>query len=142
LGHVLRWDNLVSNLNMILCCIFWFNPIIWLLDNRLLKEREEACDEMVLSWSGAGEIYASSLRKICRLCLSSRISGLSAAGGSKLKHRLERLKIHDGREKISVVQKALVSAVIGGSLLVTVVTAMQPPDKVIGKVNKQGCGPR
>src|SRR5437762_333180 len=30
MAHVLRWDNLVSNLNMVLCCLFWFNPIVWL----------------------------------------------------------------------------------------------------------------
>jgi beta-lactamase regulating signal transducer with metallopeptidase domain len=80
LGHVLRWDNLVSNLNMILCCIFWFTPVIWLIDRRPLKEREEACDEMVLCWSGTADIYARSLRKIYRLCLISHVSGLSTAG--------------------------------------------------------------
>lgn len=136
LGHVLRWDNLVSNMNMILCCILWFNPIVWLLDNRLLKEREEACDEMVLRWSGTGEIYASSLRKICRFCLTSRVSGLSTAGGSKLKYRLERLMTNDGDKRFSLVQGALVSAVICGSVMLTVVAAMQPGDKVIGQANK------
>ena len=81
MGHVLRWDNLVSNLNMILCCIFWFNPIIWLIDNWLLKEREEACDEMVLRWSGTGEVYASSIKKIYRFCLI--VSSLRSVGSRR-----------------------------------------------------------
>jgi beta-lactamase regulating signal transducer with metallopeptidase domain len=135
MGHVLRWDNLVSNLNMILCCIFWFNPIIWLIDNWLLKEREEACDEMVLRWSGTGEVYASSIKKIYRFCLISRVSGLSAAGGSKLKHRLENIVANAHGKPFSIAHKLLVGIVISGSVLLTVIAAMQPGDLVVAKTN-------
>ena len=131
LGHVLRWDNLVSNLNMILCCIFWFTPIIWLIDRRLLKEREEACDEMVLCWSGTADIYARSLRKIYRLCLISHVSGLSAAGGSKLKHRLERIQNDNTQQRFSSVHKALVTTVIVGSVLLSVVAGVRPADAFV-----------
>ena len=131
LGHVLRWDNLVSNLNMILCCIFWFTPIIWLIDRRLLKEREEACDEMVLCWSGTADIYARSLRKIYRLCLISHVSGLSTAGGSKLKHRLERIQNDYTQRRLSSVHKALVTTVIVGSVLFSVVAGMRPADAFV-----------
>jgi beta-lactamase regulating signal transducer with metallopeptidase domain len=131
LGHVLRWDNLVSNLNMILCCIFWFTPIIWLIDRRLIKEREEACDEMVLCWSGTADIYARSLRKIYRLCLISHVSGLSTAGGSKLKHRLERIQNDDTQRRFSSVHKALVTTVIVGSVLLSVVAGVRPADAFV-----------
>jgi beta-lactamase regulating signal transducer with metallopeptidase domain len=131
LGHVLRWDNLVSNLNMILCCIFWFTPIIWLIDRRLLKEREEACDEMVLRWSGTADIYARSLRKIYRLCLISHVSGLSAAGGSKLKHRLERIQNDNPQRRLSSVHKAFVTMVIVGSVLLSVVAGGRPTDAFV-----------
>jgi len=131
LGHVLRWDNLVSNLNMVLCCIFWFTPIIWLIDRRLLKEREEACDEMVLCWSGTADIYARSLRKIYRLCLKSHVSGLSAAGGSKLKHRLELIQNDDTQRRFSSVHKALVSTVIVGSVLLSVIAGARPADAFV-----------
>jgi beta-lactamase regulating signal transducer with metallopeptidase domain len=131
LGHVLRWDNLVSNLNMILCCIFWFTPIIWLIDRRLLKEREEACDEMVLCWSGTADIYARSLRKIYRICLISHVSGLSTAGGSKLKHRLERIQTDDTQRRFSSVHKALVTTVIIASVLLSVVAGVRPADAFV-----------
>ena len=133
--HVLRWDNLVSNLNMVLCCIFWFNPIIWLIDNWLLKEREEACDELVLRWSGKGEVYASSIKKIYRFCLTSRVSGLSAAGGSKLKHRLKNIMANGHGKRFSLAHKVLVGTVIFGSVLLTVIAAMQPGDLVVAKTN-------
>ena len=135
MAHVLRWDNLVSNLNMVLCCVFWFNPIIWLIDTCLLKEREEACDEVVLRWSGAGEIYASSIKKIYRFCLSSRVSGLSAAGGSKLKHRLERVMANRTGERFSLAHKLLVVTVIVGSVILSVIAGMPPAEKVVAETN-------
>jgi beta-lactamase regulating signal transducer with metallopeptidase domain len=135
LGHVLRWDNLISNLNMILCCLFWFTPIIWLTDRRLLKEREEACDEMVLSWSGAADTYARCLRKIYRLCLISHVSGLSAAGGSKLKRRLERIQNDNAQRRFSSVHKALVTAMIAGTVLFSVVAGIRPADAFVTSNN-------
>jgi beta-lactamase regulating signal transducer with metallopeptidase domain len=130
LAHVLRRDNLVSNLNMILCCVFWFNPLVWLIDTLLLREREEACDDVVLRWSGAGEIYAASIRKIYRLCLTSRISGLSAAGGSTLKRRLERIT-NNHNQRFSLVQKLLVIAVVIGSISLSVIAGLRPSEDFV-----------
>lgn len=135
MAHVLRWDNLVSNLNMVLCCVFWFNPIVWLIDNWLLKEREEACDEVVLRWSGAGEIYASSIKKIYRFCLSSRVSGLSAAGGSRLKNRLDRIVANRTGERFSLAHKLLVATVIAGSVVLSVIAGMSPAERVVADTN-------
>ena len=135
MAHVLRWDNLVSNLNMVMCCVFWFNPIVWLIDTWLLKEREEACDDVVLRWSGAEEIYASSIKKIYRFCLSSRVSGLSAAGGSKLKHRLERIVANRTGERFSLAHRLLVFTVIVGSVVLSLIAAMPPVEKVVAQTD-------
>jgi beta-lactamase regulating signal transducer with metallopeptidase domain len=131
MAHVLRWDNLVSNLNMVLCCVFWFNPIVWVIDTWLLKEREEACDDVVLRWSGSGETYAASIRKIYRFCFTSRMSGLSAAGGSTLKRRLERITTNHSGEKFAITQKLLVLAVVLASISFSVVAGMQPADNFV-----------
>jgi hypothetical protein len=135
LGHVLRWDNLISNLNMILCCLFWFTPIIWLIDRRLLKEREEICDEMVLRWTGTAEVYATSLKKVYRLCLMTHVSGLSAAGGSKLKQRLERIRNGGGERQFSFVQKMLIAAVILGCFALNAIGGMRPADSLVSDSN-------
>ena len=135
LGHVLRWDNLISNLNMILCCIFWFTPIIWLIDRRLLKEREEVCDEMVLSWTGTAEVYATSLKKVYRLCLMTHVSGLSAAGGSKLKQRLERIRNGGGEQQFSFVHKTLIATAILGCFALNAIGGMHPADSLVSDTN-------
>ena len=58
LVHVERWDNLVGDVHMVLCCLFWFHPLLWWLDRRLLAERERACDDRVVALSGASRPYA------------------------------------------------------------------------------------
>jgi BlaR1 peptidase M56 len=40
--HVSRRDNLLGALKMLSCCLFWFRPLIWLIDHKLLAERELA----------------------------------------------------------------------------------------------------
>src|SRR5262249_19106100 len=67
--HIKRADNLSSNFQMLLCCVFWFHPLVWLIDRRLLSERERACDEAVIRLGAASDVYASSLLKVLKFCL-------------------------------------------------------------------------
>jgi bla regulator protein blaR1 len=92
LVHVHRRDNLISHLHMSLCCLFWFHPLVWWIDRRLLVERERACDDRVVELSGASEVYARSLVKVLRLGLGWRLAGVSGAGGADLKGRLEHIR--------------------------------------------------
>ncbi|HEX5733003.1 MAG TPA: M56 family metallopeptidase [Blastocatellia bacterium] len=89
--HVARWDNLASNLNMLLCCLFWFNPLIWLIDRRLLAEREAACDEKVIELGASSTVYAASLLKVFRFSIGWKIAGLSSATGSDLERRVKNI---------------------------------------------------
>ncbi len=134
--HILRWDNLVSNMQMVLCCLFWFNPIVWLIDRFLLQEREQACDEMVLRLGGSKQAYASSIRKIYRFCLGERVSGLSAAGGSNLSRRLERIITGNSDRRLSLGHRLLVISVFSLSLVLSLIAATPRRDPVAigGKV--------
>lgn len=48
LVHLERRDNLVVLLQRILASLLWSYPPTWLIDRKLLEERERACDEEVL----------------------------------------------------------------------------------------------
>jgi beta-lactamase regulating signal transducer with metallopeptidase domain len=89
--HVARWDNLASNLNMLLCCLFWFNPLIWLIDRRLLAEREAVCDEKVIELGASASVYAASLLKVFRFSIGWKVAGLSSATGSDLQRRVKNI---------------------------------------------------
>ncbi|MBO0720712.1 MAG: M56 family metallopeptidase, partial [Blastocatellia bacterium] len=83
--HVTRLDNLLGNAQMLICCLFWFHPLVWLIDRRLLAERELVCDEYVIRYIGEPRVYAESLWKVARFGLGWNLAGVSRAAGSNLK---------------------------------------------------------
>lgn len=88
LVHLERRDNLVVLLQRVLTSLLWFYPPAWLIDKKLLEERERACDEEVLRLTQAPETYASGILKVVGACLDGRIAGASSIGGSSFKRRM------------------------------------------------------
>ena len=43
--HIERRDNLFMALHMVVEAIYWFHPLVWWIEHRLVAERERACDE-------------------------------------------------------------------------------------------------
>ncbi|MBX7219517.1 MAG: M56 family metallopeptidase [Blastocatellia bacterium] len=92
LVHMLRWDNLLAQVHYLLCCILWFHPLVWLVDRRLLTEREQACDETVIEMTGNSTDYATGILKVFRFCLDWKaVAGVSYATGSSLHRRIEHI---------------------------------------------------
>jgi TonB family protein len=91
LVHVRRRDNLISYFQMVLGSFFWFYPVMWIIDRKLVVERELACDEEVLRLGRSSDDYASSLWKVVRFCLGRSIAGVSLVTGSNLKRRIEKI---------------------------------------------------
>jgi len=133
--HVERWDNLVSNIQMALCCVLWFHPFVWLIDRRLLAEREQACDEKVVRIGGASEIYASSITKICRFCLGWKVTGLSSAAGSNLRRRIERIRAGEISVKLSATHRLLMGVMVSGLLILSIAPVLLNSNRVIARIN-------
>ncbi|HKY26674.1 MAG TPA: TonB family protein [Pyrinomonadaceae bacterium] len=92
LVHIIRRDNLVGTLQMIVCAMFWFFPPVWFISRKLFDEREQACDEKVLEVYGAPERYATSILKVVRFCFGWKVAGLpGAGGGSNLRRRIDNI---------------------------------------------------
>ena len=89
LAHVRRPDIAWACLVHLLVSIFWFHPLLWWLERRLLLERERACDEMVVNSGAAARDYASGLVKVCRFHLTGSVAGFAGITGSDLKRRVE-----------------------------------------------------
>jgi TonB family protein len=86
--HIKHRDNLLGNLQMLVCCVFWFHPLVWWLDRKLADERELICDEQVVAVGHAPETYAAALWKVVRFGLGWPVAGASRAAGSNLKRRI------------------------------------------------------
>ena len=61
LAHVRRRDVLQQSVVLLACSLHWFNPLFWKAYRRLLLEREQACDDLVLQAGIEPRAYASDL---------------------------------------------------------------------------------
>jgi bla regulator protein BlaR1 len=91
LMHVRRRDNLIAMLHMGVEAVFWFHPLVWWMERRMVEERERACDEAVVQMGGKPEIYAESLLKACRFCLESPLTCIAGVTGADLKSRIRSI---------------------------------------------------
>jgi len=78
--HVRRHDNLAAATHMVVEALFWFHPMVWWMESRMVEERERACDEAVIEQ----EPDRTSMREPsdgCRFCLESPLVCVSGIAG-------------------------------------------------------------
>ncbi len=71
LAHVRRFDWFVILAGRLLCSIYWFNPLAWMLSRRLSLEAERACDDEVVEREEVTQ-YAAQLVALARGMSTSR----------------------------------------------------------------------
>ncbi|MGC2659682.1 MAG: M56 family metallopeptidase [Bryobacteraceae bacterium] len=116
--HALRSDNLAAMFVHSLVCVFWFHPLLWIVERRLNLEREHACDEVVLACGIPSQTYAASILKVCKIHLFDAVSGVSAATGSCIKLRLDYILKDRHSTRLSYAPKLLIA---GLAILMTTV---------------------
>jgi hypothetical protein len=101
--------------------LFWFHPLVWWLGNRLVEERERACDEAVLQSGHDPADYAEGILKVCKsnLMMPACVAGVS---GSNLKKRIEVIMENRGTRSLTRGKKLLL-AIGGAAVLVAPVFA-------------------
>jgi bla regulator protein blaR1 len=114
--HALRFDNAVAALHMLVEAIFWFHPLVWWMERRLLEERERACDEAVVELGEDAETYAGSLLKTCRFCVALSMPGVAGVTGADLRTRVVRILSEKGIKSLRVRHRML----LGGAAAVMI----------------------
>ena len=121
LVHIQRRDNLVGNMQLALCALLWFHPLVWFISRKLFDEREQACDEKVMEISAAPEVYASSILKVVRFCFGWRVAGVTgAASGSNLRRRIENIMSNNVQRSVSAASRLFAVALLSVGVLVLV----------------------
>jgi uncharacterized protein (TIGR03435 family) len=94
-AHVRRRDGLVSALAGINRCIFWFHPLAWWMERRLVLLAELACDESCVAALGNREEYARLLLDMARVVdgAHGRLQSLALtmAAPSHLRRRIDSI---------------------------------------------------
>src|SRR5207245_1834522 len=112
LAHAKRWDNLTGAFVHTLVCLFWFHPLLWWIERRLIAERESACDEMVVRHGAPPEDYVAGILKVCRFHLAGAVAGTSGVTSSSLKKRMEEIMSYSIRKPIPYAPKLLLGVLI------------------------------
>lgn len=89
--HLRRKDYIIKPIALLITCLHWFNPLIWLAYLLFSEDMERACDEAVLDES-SGQIrkqYASSLLVLSVGKMPTGISTV-AFGERRIQYRIMR----------------------------------------------------
>ena len=119
IAHVRRRDNLTAAVAHAIASVFWFHPLVWWLERRLLAERETACDEAVLRAGARSEDYAAGILKACRMPFDNA-AGYAGATGSNLQRRLEYIMRNDAHLGFSNAIRMLQAASLAVAILLPV----------------------
>jgi uncharacterized protein (TIGR03435 family) len=94
-AHVRRHDGLVAALAGLNRCIFWFHPLAWFLQRKLMLLAEQACDESCVAELGNRQWYARLLVEMASVVDPSRgrlrYHALTMATGSHIHQRIDAL---------------------------------------------------
>jgi beta-lactamase regulating signal transducer with metallopeptidase domain len=131
LTHVTRRDCLTQLLAQVACAFYWFNPFVWFAARRLRVEREQACDDFVLSIGTKPSDYANHLLEIARSMQErsifkwSQTTSVAMARRSQLEGRL--LAILSKENKRGAVSRAAAMSLVALTcVLLLSVAAVRP----------------
>ena len=94
LAHARRGDWILQMAAEALRCVWWFNPLAWMVCARLRRESEHAADDLVLAQGVPAAICATHLVELAREVRKHRRTWLPApamAGSSNLEWRVSTM---------------------------------------------------
>ena len=129
MAHLERKDLWVAAVARIITCMFWFHPLVWWMERRMLKERETACDELVLARGADASDYAGAIAKVCRLVWTGP-EAYAGIADSNLKQRMDHIMTSCIKTTTPRVLQALLGAIATVAVLLPVTGGFlqaQPP---------------
>jgi HEAT repeat protein/beta-lactamase regulating signal transducer with metallopeptidase domain len=90
-AHIKRMDSLTQLLAQLSVAVLWFNPFMWIGYRQLLKERERACDDIVLRDCPDSSAYAGMLLNVARSLTSARLLSQATVAMARKKQLEGRL---------------------------------------------------
>jgi len=115
LAHIARGDLAAQYLAQAACCLYWFQPLVWLAARRQRRERELACDDAVLAAGIAPDEYATHLVELTRLLGARPAAAWNApamAGSPGLESRVRALFAARDRRPLRTRMALAVAAII------------------------------
>ena len=129
--HVRCHDNLAAAVHMLVETIFWFHPLVWWIERRMIDERERACDEAVLRAGNDPDEYAEGILTVCRFTLRTPLACVTGVTGSDLRTRLESIARSDLGARLTVGRRIAIGLLGAAIVGVPVLSGLTPPFHVL-----------
>lgn len=97
-AHIQRRDWLMQTIVQIMCAVYWFNPLVWIVARQMRAEAEIACDDHVLNTGYRSTEYAQHLLEVVRNLRafgSASRTAVAMARRSKIEWRLRAVLTAD-----------------------------------------------
>lgn len=116
LAHIKRNDYLENIFQTIIETILFFNPFVWWISKNIRKERENCCDDHVISITNPVE-YANALVTLEEFRLYANPLTMAAANNKKqLFHRIKRI-MEMRTNNLNLTQKLLALLIVAGTIV-------------------------
>ena len=129
-AHIRAHDNLLAMVHMAVEAIFWFHPLVWWIERRMIDERERACDEAVVRAGKRPADYAEGILAVCRWSHESPVICVSGVTGSDLRTRIEAILANRLGRRLQMTGRLLLAGaaliVIGGPIGIGLLDAAVP----------------
>ena len=137
LAHIRRRDYLVNVFQSVTETLFFYNPVIWIINRRIRKERENCCDDLAVMYSGGILTYAKALASINDIPSKYGFPLLAAASNKYyLLSRITRI-LKQGKMKTTIKDKLIAGFILlsaisiillntGGSIINSNSTSVYP----------------
>jgi TonB family protein len=109
LSHVKRRDDVWMLVGSLATALHWYNPLIWLVRDRLTLEADNVCDGYVVNSGADSTIYARFMLATARECIAIKtpvIIGSEIIGKKQLEVRI--MSIQNGSVRSHQVRRSLV----------------------------------
>lgn len=110
--HYKQKDNIIRFIELILCAIYWFNPLVWLAAKAATNDAELACDSIVLKKINPSEHYNYCLTLLSIASNSKHMVTAMSEGGRKIQNRIGMI-LKQPKRLVNSILILLVSIILG-----------------------------
>ncbi len=128
LAHIVRRDGMSQLIAQSALVLHWFNPLAWVTYSRFLRDREQACDDVVLRTGASASTYAEHLLAVAQRFRQDSLELLAVASMARrgeLSGRIESILDPGQSRRPAGLRTALLASVLAVALAIPL-AAFQP----------------
>ncbi|MCW3053737.1 MAG: TonB family protein, partial [Chthonomonadales bacterium] len=128
LAHIRRQDWLTQMLSQTVCALYWFHPLVWLLNRHTQIEAESACDDAVLLAGVRAKEYAGHLLDVVKAMQSGReapAAAVAMARPMQVRSRLQSI-LNGQRNRQSTTRSMRTLVLLAMGILLCAISLLRP----------------